>query len=234
MQLRAVLKWVAGGVLAIGAVLTIAALTPRQWGSLPRSGNCEHVIYVSSDGFHVNLFVPVRTAAFDWSQRLNLNELRDRAPQSPYRYLQFGWGDRAFYMNTPSWDRVQPTDALRALFAPSNASALLVKGHTDIPHYPNEELNCIRLGQRDYQALMTFIAGSFQVGDQGPIRLGSDREGTSSFYAAHGHYSVLRTCNSWTAEGLRAAQVNTPVWDGLATVVMRQVRNGCSCKISGS
>ncbi|UIE39375.1 DUF2459 domain-containing protein [Leptodesmis sichuanensis] len=217
-----------GGVVAGGALLAIAAVTPRKW-FFSQTEPCEFTIYLTSDGFHTNFIVPVETAAYRWQEHLNLEAI-GKTPAASYRYLQFGWGDRRFYMETPSWDQVNPTEALRALFYWRNDSAIFVKGHPQVPHYPNEQLKCLRLGKTDFLALMNFINSTFQVGADGhKQRLGSGQDRDSSFYAAIGSYSILKTCNSWTADGLRVANVNTPLWAGLATPIMQQLRNGCEC-----
>jgi hypothetical protein len=99
-----------------------------------------------------------------------------------------------------------------------------------VPQYPNEQLKCLRLGRTDYLSLMGFINNTFQLSPDGSKqRIGSGQDRESSFFAANGSYSILNTCNSWTADGLRAANVNTPLWGGLATPVMQQLRNGCEC-----
>lgn len=214
--------------LGLVVVLTIAAITPRQW-HIPPSHDCRFTIYITSDGMHTNFFVPIQTSVYDWSQQLDLEAI-GRDPATDYRYLQFGWGDRIFYMGTPSWKEFRLTNALRALFYWHNSSAIFVKGHATPPQAGHESITCLRLSQTDYLALMHFLQTTFQTDAQGRVtRLGSGQDGNSSFYAATGFYSILRTCNSWTAEGLRAAHVNTPLWGGLAPAVMRQLRNGCEC-----
>lgn len=220
-----------GVVTLVGcaALLAIAAFVPRKW-SFPINDACKFKLYISSDGFHTNFFVPVETPVFNWRTRLNLDELAKQPGQS-YQYLQFGWGDRIFYIETPSWDQVEPTNALRALFYWHNRSALFVKGHPNLPDIPNEQMKCLKLNKTDYLALMQFIEGSFETGDRGQKqRIASGQDQQSSFYAANGYYSILNTCNSWTANGLRAANVNTPLWGGLAQPVMFHLRNGCHCE----
>ncbi len=223
------------GILTGGSLLAIAALTPRQWAT-PQNEPCNVTIYLSSDGFHTNLFVPVETPVFRWQDHLNLEELSkpgSKTAAKDYRYLQFGWGDRIFYMETPSWDQVHPSNALRALFGWNNATALFVKGHSAVPHDPNEDLKCVRLSNANYLSLVNSIQRSFQTNPQGQKqRLGSGQDQQSSFYAANGSYSILNTCNSWTADVLRAGNVNTPVWAGLAAPIMFHLRNGCKCEAS--
>jgi hypothetical protein len=114
---------------------------------------------------HTNLIVPVRTAVFDWSKHLDLDSVGGRSAKD-YRYLQFGWGDRIFYMETPSWFQMSIPSAIRALLL-QNPSAIFVKGHPTVPHYPGESLKCVSLGNNDYLALMKFIESTFQQDHQG-------------------------------------------------------------------
>ena len=217
------------GTIAASVLLTIAAFTPRKWGGNSTSeADCNFTVYVTGDHFHTNLIVPVKTSVFDWSNRVELDSLRRDATKA--EYLQFGWGDRVFYAETPSWEKMDLLSAARSLFYWQNPSAVFVKTHPTLPQPAHEETKCIRLSQADYLALSQFLQASFQHDGQGrsiPIR--QDQDGQSAFFAATGHYSILKTCNSWTADGLRAANVNTPVWGGLAPAVMRQVGNGCGC-----
>ncbi|MGA7933696.1 MAG: DUF2459 domain-containing protein [Kovacikia sp.] len=233
MKFTAVLRrigiYLSCGTLATLGLLTIAALTPRKWGPLLPSRNCNYRIYVSGGAMHTNFIISIKNSIFDWGTHLDLKSIGGRTPEKS-RYLQFGWGDQVFYQETPSWDQINVLSALRALFL-QNPSALFVKAHATIPLYPGEKLKCISLGQTDYLALMKFIEASFQSDQEGrKIRLGSGQDRESGFYAAHGSYSMLKTCNSWTADGLRVANVNTPLWGGLAPAIMRHIRNGCSCE----
>ncbi len=174
---------------------------------------------------HTNLILPVQNQVFNWNQFLPLDSIGRDAQQS-YRYLKFGWGDRDFYMNTPSWSQVKISSALRSLFMPGNPAALYVEGYSELPKEQNVELRCIGVNPTDYLQLINFIKASFQLGAQGhPIRIQDSSSATSGFYEATGHYSILRTCNTWAADGLDAATIQTPVWSGLAPAVMRQLPN---------
>lgn len=232
MNDRAVLQRVGFYGMCVGlgtlALLTIAALTPRQWHVSPQQADCKFRVYVSGDLMHTNFFVPVRTEAFDWSQHLDLAAIGKQVP-ADYRYLQFGWGDRIFYVETPSWEHVSFPSAVRSLVL-QNPAALFVKGHMTLPHSPNEALKCVSLSEGNYVKLMHFLKASFQTDQQGNVqRISSGQDGDSSFYNATGYYSILRTCNSWTADGLRTADVNTPVWGGLAPAVLHQLKDTCGC-----
>lgn len=173
---------------------------------------------------HINLILPMQNSAFDWKQFLSIEKI-GRDTQENYHYLKFGWGDRDFYMNTPNWSEVKISNVLRALFMPGNPTAMYVQGFSSFPQEKDVEVTCIGVSRKEYLQLASFIQNSFQRNPQGrPVRIQDGSEASSGFYEATGHYSALRTCNTWAAEGLRAANVNTPVWSGLASAVMMHSR----------
>jgi uncharacterized protein (TIGR02117 family) len=229
INIQASLRYGGFALLGGAVLLTIGYSTPRQWGQSRDCPTQAIQIYVAGEPSHVNLVVPVKTVVYDWQDFLPAAQIGKR-PDS-YQYLKFGWGDRAFYMNTPTWGNLQLTNALRALFAPHNPAALYVQGYVTLPNEPGVELKCVRISQADYRNLVTFLQHSFQQTSGGqPIRLQDGYTSTSGFYAATGNYSLLRTCNSWAAEGLESANVNTPLWPGLAGAVMQQLKNVCGCQ----
>ena len=222
--LRRTWRYFVAPILITTILLGIGYVTPRKWGTSSQScQNQPFKIYVAGDSMHVNLILPVQNQAFDWSQFLSIDQI-GRDAQQRYRYLKFGWGDRDFYMNTPSWSEMKISNALRSLFMPGNPTALYVEGDAELPNEPNVELKCVGVSQQDYLQLVAFIKASFQQTNHGqPIRIQDSAIATSGFYEATGHYSILRTCNTWAADGLDSANIQTPIWSGLASAVMRQI-----------
>jgi uncharacterized protein (TIGR02117 family) len=219
-------------ILLTSTLLGIGYITPRRWENFSPS-NCRSQpfkIYVAGEMLHVNLVLPVQNQAFNWNQFLPLEKI-GRDAQQNYRYLKFGWGDREFYMNTPSWSDVKISNILRSLFMPGNSTAMHVQGYDSLPHEENVELKCVAVDRQNYLRLVNFLKASFQRDQQGnPIRIQDAYGDASGFYEATGHYSILRTCNTWAADGLDAANINTPLWSGLASAVMNQVRTSCDCQ----
>jgi uncharacterized protein (TIGR02117 family) len=205
-------------------LLITAAFIPRKLSNHLKD-DCNVQICVSNTGIHSNIIVPTINKAYDWSNYLPLADVgMDTAKD--YKYLSFGWGDRAFYMSTPSLAELQLSTTFNALFLPTS-STMYVKGYQSIPN--NLEVKCIKINQDDYLQLVKHIQGTFEVDTQGKIiRIGNGHTDNAGFYAAIGNYSILRNCNSWTAEGLRKADVNTPLWDGLSAAIMWHLRSaGC-------
>jgi uncharacterized protein (TIGR02117 family) len=211
------------GILSLGIVLLLGCLTPTKWYYRAQS-DCTYPVYISSvQNFHVEIVVPVANDVFDWRSHLTLSKIGPHADN--YRYLSFGWGDRKFFMNA-SFD---PITIFDTLFLPG-PTVMHVWGHPDLKELSSHglEVKQINLNRKNYLALMKFIDAGFQHDAQHKVRYlrqGLYRE--SGFYDAVGSYSILRTCNTWTAEALRKADVNTPVWPALAQPVMYQLKSNC-------
>ena len=214
------------GAFVTLTILILAATVPRQWGSFLQSA-CDVRVYVGGDRVHTNLIVPVETPWFDWGQFLTLTEVGEDSGQ--YSYLSIGWGDRAFYMATPTWAEFRFSAALDALFR-STGSVLHVQGYRDVPTSSSDyRVKLIRLSPANYLRLVEYFRSTFSRSSGGhPIWIQQSHHPWGSFYAAEGHYSMFHTCNDWTAEGLRVARVNTPLWSGLAPSVLRLAESLCS------
>jgi uncharacterized protein (TIGR02117 family) len=189
------------------------------------SGSCNLKICISNNRFHTNIIVPVQNEIFDWRNHLTLNNVA-QADNSDYRYLSFGWGERAWYINTPTQVDLKLRMGFRALFFPNNASVLRVQKHYSFPQA--YEIECVGVSRADYLELMDFIKNSFRLSAQGEkIRVAYNPYLRASFYEAKGSYSIVNNSNSWTGEGLRIANVNTPLWSGLSSAIMHHLHETC-------
>lgn len=204
-------------------LLCVCILIPAKWGNYPKE-NCDFQVCISNTGIHSNIIVPTQNSIFDWHKYLSIEKLGTDI-DFDYNYLSFGWGDRAFYMSTPSLTDLKLSTTFKALFLPT-PSVMYVKGYRLIPN--DLEVKCIKVNQTDYLQLMQFIQSTFQEDAQGrTIRISNGHTNNAGFYAAKGSYSILRNCNSWTAEGLRKADVNTPLLDGLSAAIMLHLKSNC-------
>jgi uncharacterized protein (TIGR02117 family) len=218
------------GVLLLVGGLTVGYFTPRRWNT--SQANCQNKpyrIYVAGDATHVNLIVPVQNSAYDWRSFLNPQQI-GRDLQDDYRYLQMGWGDRKWYIGTPSWDQMNYSDIVRVLFSPGNRSVMHLQGFLTLPSDPNVTLRCVGVDRSEYFNFVKFVKASFQHDANGkPIHLKFGTADNSGFYEATGYYSVLKTCNTWSAEALDSVHVPTPLWSAIAPAVMHHIRGACPC-----
>jgi uncharacterized protein (TIGR02117 family) len=197
------------GLAAVAACYAVAALVGsaipanREWQP-PAHGV---TIYVADNGIHTDLVLPAR----DFSDLVRPEHFADpREAAQPMR--TFGWGDRDFYLNTPSWWDVNPIRVVRALVG-AGETVLHVTASPEPTIGP--KLRALRLRPEEYARLVRYVRGSFA----GPPVRGYG--GRDAFYAAHGGYSALGTCNEWSAGGLRAAGVRMGAWTPFAFGVMR-------------
>ena len=205
-------------LIGLVASFFIAALVgshlPRNSGwQEPREGITIHVV---TNGYHSGLIIPVSAGGEDLSLLIRPTDLPDQRLAG--NYLLFGWGDRDFYLNTPTLADVKASTALSALIG---SGQTLV--HVDHLQSPADVVDprAVRLTPAEYRKLLRFIGASIIIGTEGhpaPIAGYSDSD---VFYEARGRYSLVNTCNNWTSDALAAAGVKTASWSPFSGGVMR-------------
>lgn len=183
-------------------------------GAIPRNAGWREpdqgvTIYVASNGWHTGLILPTRAAGVDWSPLVRPEHLRD--PRYAGRWLWFGWGERDFYLNTPTWAEVSPRTVVRA--AIGSGQTLVHVDHLLVPY---EDGRPVRLTVEQYRRLAGRIQAQFSSGDPIP---GYDV--ADAFYPAHGRYDLFRTCNWWTGTLLAKAGVRVGAWTPFSATVMQ-------------
>ncbi len=182
------------GMFLILFSLLLAACFSKSYAVKPIDETGEE-IYVVSHGWHTGLVVPARQI------QDQLPRLRERFGDAPY--IEFGWGDRAFYqaeeytaglmLNAVLW----PTESVM------HVAAVVEKVNE---YFPNSEVIPLCLSAAEYASLIGYIANSFLKDEKGEILpLQDGIYGDSQFYAATGYFSLMNTCNRWTAKGLQRA-----------------------------
>ncbi|MUL36180.1 DUF2459 domain-containing protein [Gloeocapsopsis dulcis] len=200
------------------SLLLLVSLLPRRWAISYQEDDV--TICVNQVGIHTNIIVPIQHNIYNWQQFLNLKEI-GKEPSGNYQYLGFGWGDRDFYPTNPSQFQEIITLGVQALFF-SRGSVMRVEGYPELPQ--NHEIHCVGVSTANYLNTVQFIQNSFELTPQRQIILFvRSEESEASYYKAEGQYSVFRNSNNWTAEGLRKANINTPLWAGIPQAVMFHV-----------
>lgn len=162
--------------------------------------------YVLSNGVHTDLVLQVRNAAIDWT---TLFDPRDaKAPPPDAEFVAIGWGDRDFYLHTPTWADLTLRRAVGALSG-ANASLLHVTWLTRAQL--RQGAYAMPLSQRQYLALVAHVRGSLPDGRAIALP-GAGYGPDDTFYEAVGSYHLFETCNTWTGRGLRRAGVPVSRW----------------------
>ena len=208
--MRRGLGWIAGSLLAlvtlVGLYVGVAAalmLWPANARAPAEPPSIE--AYVLSNGVHTDLVLPVRSAAIDWRALFDPHDAK--APPDA-EFVAIGWGDRDFYLHTPTWADLTLRRAVGALFG-ANASLLHVTWLTRVQL--RQGAYAMPLSQRQYLALVAHVRGSLPGGRTIALP-GAGYGPDDAFYEAKGSYHLFETCNTWTGRGLRRAGVPVSRW----------------------
>lgn len=172
-------------------------------------------IYVINHGWHTG--IAVRRADIPEGVWAEHTEVADS------EYLEVGWGNREFYMAPEG----TPGLALKAVLWPSPGVLHIVGFDGPVQQFfPQREIVEILVSARGFRGLAAFIADAYAKDDSGrTMDLRRGHYANSRFYAAREKYSLLKTCNTWTARALRSAGLPiTSLYAVSAGNVMAQTR----------
>lgn len=159
-------------------------------------------IYILSNGVHTDIVVPAKNEYYDWTKQIKFEHTKSK--DSTATYLAMGWGDRGFYLETPTWADLKVSTALKATTGLSS-SAL----HTTFYKAMKEDKYCkkIQINSDEYKKLILFINDSFETKSGSTIKIETDAVygKNDTFYEAKGSYSMFYTCNSWANQALKSA-----------------------------
>ncbi len=167
-------------------------------------------LLVMTNGVHTDLCVPTKTAVMDWSGFIDPNDFAPNSNRAPY--IAFGWGDKGFYLDTPTWADLKASTAVKAMFLES-PTAMHVSYLLRTPK-ASESVKSIRISVAQYTRLVQYIKSGFTT-TQGKAML-IENAGyynmNDNFYEGKGSYYLLKTCNVWANNGLKTAGVKTALW----------------------
>ena len=171
-------------------------------------------VLITSNGWHTDIAIARADVSAD-----RLPEVADFPDAA---YLQFGWGDAAFYQ---SRDPGIGT-TLGAAFPGPAVVHLAGLARRPSETFKDIEEVTLTLDAAQFEKLVRYLHDSFAR--NGNARAASTGEGVyafSRFYPATGEFHLFNTCNTWTARGLETAGVAVTA-SGVRTAddVMAQLR----------
>jgi uncharacterized protein (TIGR02117 family) len=140
----------------------------------------------------------------------------------PYKkgedYFAFGWGDKNFYLNTPTWGDLTLKNALSALLW--NSPSLI---HLTRYRSLQEEWVVVPVTDSQLALLNEALNQRFALDESGKKVLLPEPGyyHNDDFYAATGHYHAFRTCNSWINDLFKASGLKTSLWTPYDFGIMR-------------
>ncbi len=208
--LRAALGW---PLMVIGLYMILAVLgsmfpVNADWQNRPGGT----LIYLHDNGVHTSIILP-NTDQTAPPRYAGDHFLSDRLR---YPWVAVGWGDREFYLNTPTWSDLSPQVAVTALIG--SGQSLVHEDRLETLNLMGE-LRPIRLSDQELNRLLSHLDATRarNVTDDLAGYGFNDR-----FLVANDvpHYSIFYTCNNWVSDALGAAGLKTGRWTPLPFGVM--------------
>jgi len=200
--------------IVLGAVIlyvVVGFLLPFIEVSAKDDGQRKEIpVYIYTNGVHTDIVMPVKNDLQDWSQKLPFNNIRSK--ETDYNYIGIGWGDKGFYLDTPTWADLKFSTAFKAAFWMSE-SAMHCTYYREMKE--GEDCKKIMISRNQYQKLIQFVEGKFDQDQNGKFILiptNAVYGDNDAFYDARGTYSFLYTCNTWANDALKAAEQKAAFW----------------------
>lgn len=193
------------------AVYLIAAFTVPAIGVPAEKVTGKDItIYILTNGVHTDIVVPLRTADKDWSQEISSKNVIK--PDTNATLVAFGWGDKGFYLNTPTWAELKFSVAFKAAFGLSSSAM-----HTTFYKNLRENSSCkkIDISREQYARLIDYIENSIKLDSTGHvinIKTTANYGDHDAFYEAKRRYNFFYTCNTWANNALKACGQKACLW----------------------
>jgi uncharacterized protein (TIGR02117 family) len=193
-------------LLYLGTAYCLSRIEVQEESAAKR----EIAIYIKTNGVHTDIVVPVRSYIKDWSKEVRFENTVSK--DTTFQYLGMGWGDKGFYLETPTWAELKASVAFRAVTGLSTTAI-----HATFFKTLNEDSTCKKLlvSRDQYARLVHYIDDSFQKDNSGHfmyIKTNANYGANDAFYEAKGSYSLLRTCNTWANNSLKACGQRCCLW----------------------
>lgn len=219
--LRYILRFLLGIIAFILLYLLFAFLLPYFKANSSFENATDGIeIYVQSNGVHTDVVLPIKSEYINWNEVLPYSDFKN--VNSNYNYVALGWGDKGFYLNTPTWADLKFSTAFKAAFG-LGSTAMHVTYKYRSPKL-TESCKKIIITKEQYLCLIDRIISSFQLKDGKPIWINhAGYTQQDCFYEAKGKYSMFYTCNVWTGETLKAAGIKIGVWTPLESGIVEHM-----------
>lgn len=166
-------------------------------------------IYLSTNGIHSDIILPIRHPLKDWKKTLDLE--KKLAVDTFQTHLKFGWGDKKFFLKTKEWSDMEVGTVLNTVFGRGpGAMHLILCTPKDLD---KKRLVKLHLTKKQYQRLCAFIHNSFQFENGQAKAIENHPYGTYDFFFDSSiEYNMTYTCNTWTNNALKRGGQKACVW----------------------
>ncbi|OJJ14882.1 hypothetical protein BKI52_40725 [marine bacterium AO1-C] len=221
--IRFIFRAVLGLVIAIALYLLAAVLgTWVTTGKLSTQTTVKDSvnIYIVSNGMHTDFVLPLHHLVKDWRQHFNRSRF---GAYYQHRFISFGWGDQAFFLNSTKEGFPKLGTTLKAVLWPTK-SLMHVSFYRSI-NTQADNVYKLNISAKQYQALVKFIFDSFVTKQAQKFRYVAKGYGDYDFFfEAHRSYHLFFTCNNWTNRGLGAMNIRSGIWTPLEQGIIYHIK----------
>jgi len=165
--------------------------------------------FILTNGVHTDLVVPIKNEVMDWGKELPFDNTISK--RYDFSYISIGWGDKGFYLDTPTWAELKVSTALIAGLG-IGTTALHIIYYKDIQE---DDLTIkVAISKEQYASIVSTVKKNLQYenGKSINIKTNAQYNENDAFYEAIGSYSIFHTCNTWTNNTLREAMLPSLKW----------------------
>lgn len=219
--LKIILKFILGFIVFVGAYLLFSVvskyITVNNDYVAPKEGI---EVFIVSNGVHADICLPLIKNDSLWTKYFDLESFKTLHSQP--KYISFGWGDKGFYLDTPTWADLTAKTAINAAFLPSG-TAIHVSYLKDKPKL-SENIKSFIVSKSTFKKIQNYIVSYVKLKENKSQLIDCCRYPNvhDNFYEANGSYHLFRTCNVWTNQVLKEAGVKTSIWTPFDSGVLHQ------------
>jgi uncharacterized protein (TIGR02117 family) len=219
-------RWIWRGALLIASPILIYAaflvlgFVPIHANYQPPPGEDRVRLFVRSNEIHTDIVMPTvhEELAVDWREVFPPRDFAASTAAAPY--VAVGWGNRRFFLETPTWAEFKLSAAVGALFWPSE-SVLHVEYLSS--GAPGPWMREVFVTRAQYAELVRFVRSSVGKCDSKGCAITASQVTygpADRFYASGGKYHCFNTCNQWTGRGLAKAGLPVGIWTPMKQQVL--------------
>ena len=162
-------------------------------------------VAILSSAVHADIVLPINQSDFDWRDHFSDDCFSGKT--SHCTHVAMGWGDRGFYVETPTWSDLSVGTSLNALAVPSET--VMRVSMTKLNYLPKDGYRTVRISEVQYQRLCQFVLSSFTLDDDGSMKIVPDKSygAADAFFLAKGQYHLFNTCNCWVGRAMKASGI---------------------------
>ena len=195
-------KWIAAIILIpVVYFLLSLILTFIPVNKVDDNDSGNKSIYLSSNGVHLDIIIA--------KNRLDPKLLDGLKYSRNDHYFAFGWGDKNFYLHTPTWDDLTFNNASRAVLMSSPAAIHLTRYSKSRGNWVEIKVNQNQLDKINGYINKTFDLDSINQKILLPNRGYADND---DFYEALGNFTCFKTCNTWVNSRLKESDIKACLW----------------------